>query len=256
MDLDPGKRGIGSNVISLETVDSTNAFAVELGERQAAHGTVVVAEKQTKGRGRLGRTWASPSGGNIYMSVLLRPSVRLEDVTILTVMAGVACVRALRDATGVPVAIKWPNDLMVDGKKLGGILTEIKSASGRVSFAAVGIGINVNADFGNFPPDIRDLATSLKIETGVRYPKNSLITGILKEMGHWYDILLKTGKRPLIEAWRSFSPMLGRQVRVVMINSETLTGIAQDITDEGMLLVRLPSGAVKTISAGDLTVLR
>jgi BirA family biotin operon repressor/biotin-[acetyl-CoA-carboxylase] ligase len=113
------KEKIGSNLISLETVDSTNTFAMELGDKDATHGTVVIADRQIKGKGRLGRTWVSPPGVNIYMSVILRPVMNLKDGTLLTIMAAVACCKALREAAGLPITIKWPNDLMVADKKIG-----------------------------------------------------------------------------------------------------------------------------------------
>lgn len=249
------KGEIGRDVISLETVDSTNAFAVRLGGKGAAHGTTVIAERQTKGRGRLGRRWESPAGGNIYMSVILRPLMDMRDVTLLTIMAGVACCGALRNSTGLAVEIKWPNDLMVSGRKLGGILTEIRSSAGRVIFAVLGMGINVNTCLEDYPPEVRAIATSVMNETSKEQSVTLLATGILNELDRWYGILMREGRGPVLNEWRRFSSMLGGVVEVI-VGEEAFRGVAEDIDDEGRLLLRLSSGELKNISAGDLKILR
>ncbi len=192
----------GWNVISMDTVDSTNTVAMEMGEKDAPHGTVVVADRQTKGRGRLGREWVSPSG-NIFMSVLLKPTVTPAEAALLTMTAGVACVRALREATGLQVEIKWPNDLMVSGKKLGGILTEMKSRGPRILFAVVGIGINLNARGSDLSPELSTTATSLRIETGRKILRNGLISGILCELRLWYDELSQGDRGRILTEWRT-----------------------------------------------------
>lgn len=249
------KGRIGRSVICLDTVDSTNTFAMELGGRDAEHGTAVIAERQTKGKGRLGREWASPPGRNIAMSVLLRPSMPIREVTLLTVMASVACCRTLREATGLSVTIKWPNDLMVGGRKVGGILTEMKSAAERMIFAVIGIGINLNSEPADFPPDVRATATSVKTETGREHSKTLVIAGICNELESWYEVLVSKGRQPLLDEWRNLSSMLGKPVSVAT-GKETLRGIAKDIDDQGMLILELPSGAAVTLRAGDVTALR
>ncbi len=246
---------IGKNIIKLGTVDSTNAYAMDLAEKGAEHGTVVIAENQTKGRGRLGRTWVSPPGGNIYMSVILRPSIQLAEGTLLTIMAGVACCRALRNGTGIQVEIKWPNDLMVSGRKAGGILTEIKANAGNIVFAVMGIGINVNTSLEDFPSDVKETATSLRNEAAKEYPRDILVAGILGELEGCSDILAGGGKELILDEWRRLTTMLGRKVMAVL-GDETLTGIAEDVDEQGMLLLRLPSGLLKKINTGDLTILR
>lgn len=245
---------IGTNIIKLGTVDSTNTVAMELAERGAEHGTVVVAENQTKGRGRMGRTWVSPPGGNIYMSVILMPDIQLRDATLLTIMAGVACCRALRDITGLPVEIKWPNDLMVSGKKLGGMLTEVKSNAGKIVLAIIGIGINVNVPMKDFPPEVRGIATSIRNETAKEHSAAGLIALLLNELDRWVSILDKDGRESVLDEWRRLTTMLGKSVRVTL-GDETLTGIAEDVDEQGMLILRLPSGIYRKINAGDLTIL-
>ena len=248
------KGKIGRNIISLGTVDSTNTLATELCEKNAPHGTVVIADRQTKGRGRLGRTWVS-TAGNLHMSIALRPAMASSDGTLLTMIASVACARALIEKTGLPVGIKWPNDLMVSGKKLGGVLTEVKSMGNRIIFAVMGIGINVNSDMEDFPPEVRATATSLKAETAKIHSKTLLISGILKEVEFWYDKLMSSGRKKLLAEWRRLSSTLGREVKVTTAR-ESFEGIAQDIDEGGALIVKLPAGTLKQVRAGDLTILR
>lgn len=250
----PVETHAGWRVISMGTVDSTNAVAMELGEKDAPHGTVVAADRQTKGRGRLGREWVSPAG-NIYMSIILRPDLTPTDAALLTMTAAVASARALRELSGLNVEIKWPNDLMVSGKKLGGILTEMKSRGRRILFAVVGIGINLNSGADDFSPELRTTATSMRIETGKKFPKTGLISQILNEMDAWYDELAQGGRERILDEWRRLSTTLGRSVRITSGN-ETLEGIAEALDGDGRLIVRLRSGIQKVISAGDVTMVR
>ena len=249
------KGNIGRDIIYLETVDSTNRAAIEIADNGALHGTVVIADCQTKGRGRLGRTWVSPPASNIYMSIILRPNLEPEDATLLTIMASVASARALRNATGLPVGIKWPNDLIVHDKKLGGILSETRSINSRIIFSVIGIGININSGLEDFPPDLRTVATSIKNETGREESRVNLIANILNEMDCWLKGLSKDGKEHLLAEWRRLTLTLKKSVKAV-VGKDTFTGIAEDIDDKGMLLLRLPSGVLKKISAGDVTILR
>ena len=249
------KGEMGREIISLGMVESTNSFAMELADKGASHGTVVIADSQTKGRGRMGRTWISPSGGNIYMSVILTPPMEFKEATLLTIMAGVACCGALRNTTGLPVEIKWPNDLMVSHRKLGGILTEIKSGAGKMVYAVMGIGINVNTKLKDFPPEVRTIATSISNEKGKTESRTVLIAEILNGLDHWYRVLAQKEEKTLLDEWRRLTSTMGKHVQVTM-GEEIINGIAHDIDDEGRLIVRLLSGALRRISFGDLVVLR
>ncbi len=244
----------GWSVISMGTVGSTNTVAMDLGDMDAPHGTVVVADRQTKGKGRLGREWVSPAG-NIYMSILLRPAVALPDASLLTMTAAVACARALREATGIQVEIKWPNDLMASGKKLGGILTEMKSRGARILFAVVGIGINLNPGAADLSPELIATSTSLRHEAGREIRRSGLISRILKEMGLWYEELAQKGGGRILEEWKRLSSTLGRNVRII-VAEETLEGVAEALDGEGRLILRLPSGIRKVVSAGDVVLVR
>jgi BirA family biotin operon repressor/biotin-[acetyl-CoA-carboxylase] ligase len=248
------KGRIGREIFFYDTVDSTNSIASGLAEK-APEGTVILADCQQKGRGRLGRLWLSPRGINIYMSIILRPDVEPKETTLITLLAAVACTLALRRLTGAPVTIKWPNDLMVSGKKIGGILTEMKTARKKIISAIVGIGINVNGDPDSFPEDIRGIATSVKNETGKLFSREKIIAEILNEVNNWYPVLKVPAREALLSEWKRLTSTLGKEVTVVA-GQETFSGHAESIDDGGLLLLRLPSGELKSISSGDLTILR
>lgn len=247
------KGGIGREIFFYETVGSTNTVALDLAEK-AMEGAVVIADSQQKGRGRLGRKWESPPGVNIYMSITLRPNIEPKDATLITIMAAVACATALRSITGLYVTIKWPNDLMVSDKKIGGILTDLKTDHGRIISAIVGIGINVNVGIDTYPADIQEIATSLKNETGMSYSREKVISEILNEIDYWYKILNRMGKGIILLEWQKLTSTLGKEVKVI-VGKETFTGLAESIDSEGMLILRLPSGMLKKMSSGDLTIL-
>ena len=245
---------IGKKILFYEKVGSTNTIALDLADR-TQEGTVVIADCQEKGRGRLGRSWISPPGVNIYMSIILMPEIEPKYATLVTIMAAVACTTALRRATALDISIKWPNDLIVSDKKLGGILTELKTDRKRILFAIIGIGININIDITEFPDDIRDITTSVKNETGKPCSRENIVAEILNEMNKWYMILNTKEKEPLLAEWQHLTSTLGKKVMVI-VGQETYTGFAESIDNEGMLMVRLPSGEMKRISSGDLTILR
>lgn len=248
------KGGLGREIIFYETVGSTNSVALSLPER-TEEGTVILSDCQEKGRGRLGRLWVSPPGVNIYMSIILKPKIKPADATLITLMAGVACSIALIRVTGLEIKIKWPNDLMVSDKKLGGILTELKTDGKKIAFAIVGIGVNVNMDMNEFPGDMRKIATSLKNETGKTYSRENVVAKILSEIDRWYFSPPKMDRETILSAWRRLTSTLGREVMVVA-GLEIYEGVAKSIDDEGRLILRLPSGETKRISSGDLTILR
>lgn len=246
---------IGREIYFYKKVGSTNTIAEGLAEKGAAEGLVVLADCQEKGRGRLGRLWVSPPGVNIYMSIILRPKIKLKDATLITIMASVGCATALRRATGLKVTIKWPNDLMVSDKKIGGILTELKTDPHHIIFTIMGIGINVNMDIDAFPEDVKKIATSVKNEIGTPYPRIEIIAEILNAIDRWYRILKEMDRKRLLSEWQRLTSTIGKEVKVT-VGKETFTGLAESIDNEGMLILRLPSGVHKRISSGDLTILR
>lgn len=243
-------------VLCYKTIGSTNEAGAALCQGKApVLGTVIIADMQEKGKGRLGRQWISPPGLNIYMSIVLVPAIAPKDATLLTILSSVACATALRETCGVDASIKWPNDLMIKGRKVGGILTEIRADPDRIAWAVIGIGINVNMDSLSFHGEMRRIATSIKAETGIAHRRSGLIVAILGALEKYYRILVNEGGTHVVAKWRQLSCTLGKRVRVAS-GPTHISGFAEDVDDEGMLLLRLPSGELKRIGAGDLTVIR
>jgi len=245
-----------SGILLYEEVASTNELAMSLAAKDDHPGNfVVLADSQEKGKGRLGRQWHSPPGKNIYMSLVLRPEIAVKDATMLTLLAAVSCAHAIRSKNGLLVSIKWPNDLIFSSKKLGGILTEVRADMDKVKLAVIGIGINVNTGENDFPDAITPIAVSILSATGKNSSRNELVAEILRQFEHSYDLLIQNGKQSLLSEWRVLSSTIGENVKVT-IGDETLVGFAEDIDDNGMLLLRLQSGLLRQISAGDVTHLR
>ena len=247
---------IWKRILSFSSLDSTNETAMSLcaGEGEP-EGTVVVADRQKKGRGRRGRTWESPAKTNLYLSMVLRPRILPREAPVLTLLAAVAAASALTDAGAPEVLIKWPNDLLIREKKVGGILTEIRADPESVTCAVIGIGINVNIASKSFPPEISEAATSLMIETGIRFDRNELLLALLRSFDHWYRIFRSSGRYPILDEWRRRSATLGRNV-VAAFDSGEIRGVAEDIDDSGMLVLRLPDNTKRLVAAGDIQHLR
>lgn len=246
---------IGRDFLFYKSLESTNTVGAELAHKGWRDGTVIIADEQTSGKGRLGRTWISPSGKNLYMSILLTPSISPRDATILTLMSSVACCNALRRLLSIPVSIKWPNDLMVNGRKIAGILTEIKADMDKIAYAVIGVGININLDIEYLPEEVRGIATSVKRETGEQCSRTAVALEVLREFEKWYDNLLKNGKKDILSQWRDCSSTIGRKVKVTMEN-KVFKGIAEEIDDEGLLILKLPDGSYMKVDAGDITMMR
>lgn len=250
------KGGFFKEIFVYDLVSSTNELAMKLATKEDfRENTVIIADSQEKGKGRLGRKWISPPGKNVYMSIVFKPRLETRDATMLTLLSAVASAYAIKEISGLPVSIKWPNDLMLSGKKLGGILTEIRADIDNVNLAVIGIGINVNMEGGDFKSEIRSIATSMKEESGEYYSRNELVIEILKQFWHFYSILINMGKFSLLNEWKILSSTIGKRVKVV-IEGEKLIGLAEDIDDNGMLILKLDSGLRRQISAGDITLLR
>ncbi len=246
----------GREVISYKKVDSTNDIAYQLAEKGVKEGTVILADEQSKGKGRHGRRWVSPSKGGIYMSCVLRPQITPNEIPMITLLAAVAAAKAVEDITSLDVSIKWPNDIMLDGKKVCGILTEIKAEQDRVDFVILGIGINVNTPVKQLPRG----ASSLKEESHRRGGETDilrveLVKKILETLEEYYTLLNKKGFGPIIDAWKGLSAMLGSRIRVILPN-RTFEGSAHDINADGALIVRLDSGVLEKISSGDVVMVR
>ncbi len=242
-------------ILCYDAVGSTNELAMDLSPQYPKSRIAIIADSQALGKGRLGRVWVSPPGCNIYMSAVLYPSIALRDAPFLTVAAALACASSLRNKSGLKVSIKWPNDLMVCGKKIGGILTELKSGHGRIYCVVMGVGININSRLMDFPEELSSRVTSVKEETGKYFSRSIIIAEILNELERWYGNLQSGDRLPLLKEWKKLSSTLGNKVRVTL-GSEILSGYAEDINERGMLILKLASGKRRIISAGDLTELR
>jgi len=232
-----------------DTLPSTNDLAKELGARGAPEGTLVVAEGQSRGRGRLGREWNSPPGVGLYASVLLRPPLPPADLPQITLTAAVAVVRALRQAGGVTAGLKWPNDLVLAGKKLGGILTEMETESDQIRHLVVGLGLNVNNR--QFPAELADLATSLALTTGRTFSRLRILQVWLEELESLYQRFLAREFAAILEEWKDYTVTLGRAVRVRQ-GAVEICGQALEVAADGALLVRTRSGEVVRVISGEI----
>ncbi len=247
---------IGKEIIFLESVDSTNRIAVETAlNREDPEGIVVVADTQTKGKGRLGRRWISPPGVNLYFTLLLKPPFPPADAPILTLAAAVAAAKAIRKLTGLKAEIKWPNDILINSKKSAGILLEMRCSRDRIRFLAIGMGINVNMLPDDLPEDIRPLTTSLNTELGRMVSRTDLLRGVLEEMENTYKNLLLGNKRGLINEWLGLNSTIGKDITVRQ-HDRTVSGTAEGISDTGGLILRLSTGETETFSAGEVTILK
>lgn len=246
---------LGRAIEYFDEVTSTSDVAHKLALDGAPHGTVVLAERQTSGRGRHGRSWVSPPGLNLYMSVILRPEMRPALAPELTLVAAVAACEAVR-AAGVPKAmIKWPNDLEVGGRKLAGMLNEMHATGDDLHFVIIGMGIDVNMDSGDFPAEIRDIATSVRIEAGNPVARARFCADLLARLENWYDRYLVDGFTPVRTRWAELSSTIGTRVRV-QVDSRAIEGKAVGLDELGALIVRTDAGAEERVLAGDLKTLR
>jgi BirA family biotin operon repressor/biotin-[acetyl-CoA-carboxylase] ligase len=237
-----------------EELASTNDEAKALAEDGAEHGEVVVAERQTAGRGRRGRTWISPARRNVAFSVVLRPhDLPPARAPELTLVAAVAVCDALHHS-GVEAGIKWPNDLLVRGRKIAGILTELSAEADRVHWVVVGVGVNVNARPEDFPPELRGEVTSLLMERGQPAPRALFLAACLTGLEGWYDRHEEEGMAPILRAWKERSVTLGREVSV-RTDAGEVVGVAEDLDLDGALLVRTARG-LERVHSGDVALLR
>ena len=245
-------RILGREIRYLAATGSTNIEARRLAADGCPEGQIVVAEEQTGGRGRLSRGWFSPRGKGIWLSVVLRPAFSPQEAPKCTLMAAVALQTAIRRSTGLVCGIKWPNDILYGGKKVVGILTEMTAEIDAINFVIIGMGINVNIDAGEFPPEIRDTATSLALIAGHPFSRRELITAVLEELETVYQAALAGGFSPILDQWRERSATLGQQVDVVGPDRQ-FSGLAIDIDNDGALLVQTAAGVEKVI-AGDVSI--
>ena len=233
-----------------DTLNSTNDLAKELAVQGAPEGTLVVAETQTGGRGRLGREWDSPPGVGLYVSLVLRPMLPPMELPQITLTTAVAVVRAVRRVAGLAPGIKWPNDLLINGKKLGGILTEMETESDRIRHVVVGLGLNVN--HSGFPPELTATATSLTLTAGRAFSRVHLLRAWLEAFEALYDRFLNQGFPEILEEWKDYTVTLGKAVTVRQGPRE-ISGQATDVAPDGALLLKTASGEMVRVTSGEIT---
>jgi len=244
----------GKRIYHFFKTDSTNRVAFELGHAGEPEGAIVLAEEQSAGRGRAGRTWHSERGAGIYVSLLLRPKLAPVQAPLLTMMAGLSAHTAIEAVTGLAVDLKWPNDLIIWGKKAGGILTEMHAEPGLVRFVVVGIGLNVNQE--RFPGELAGLATSLRQETGKIQSRMELLVRLLREFETDYNRFLREGIAGVIQRFEVVSSYAhGKKVRITN-GTESFVGTTAGIGQEGLLQVEREDGRVVTVIAGDVAEAR
>ncbi len=246
-----GDNEVGHRIIHYFRTDSTNNVALSLAAKGAAHGTVVLAEEQTAGRGRFERRWYSEKSSGIYASIILRPPLSPATAPILTLMTGLAVHQALSTATGLPMDIRWPNDVMVNGKKFCGILTEMSAELDRLHAVVLGIGINVN--HREMPPELKEIATSLRIEGRKLYSRAHLLVALLRELERKYHLLLDEGGAAIARRWAAASTYAeGKRIRVVTGSGQFLATTG-GLEPNGALRVRRDDGREELMLGGEIT---
>ncbi len=244
-------RWMGKTIHHFAHLDSTNSRAYELATQGAEEGEIVIAESQEKGRGRLGRSWFSPPHFNLYLSVILRPQLPPHQAPLITLMAAVATAEAIEGYSGLRPVIKWPNDILLEGRKVAGLLNELRSEADRIHFVILGIGVNLNLEKRMFPKEIQPIATSLKQEMGQTVSRKEFLASLLTHLEEWYTVFLREGGEAVLKAWRNWARIEGKPVQVTSFG-ETLEGVAMDIDSEGALLLKTEAGEVKRVVAGDI----
>ena len=246
---------IGHELHYFAETGSTNDDAFRLGVAGAPEGTVIVAESQSAGKGRLQRVWHSPPGTNIYTSVILRPSFEAAHAPQISIATGLAVAETLNPYCGGRAELKWPNDVLIGGKKVCGILAQMKTAESGIDFVVVGIGINVNLRREQLPDEIREIATSLAIEAGCEISRSEVIIRLYENLSKWYKELLNCGFEPIRRAWLGMSPMVGKAVQV-RFHQDVISGTVSGLHDDGALILQTDTEQTLYVSAGDASIIK
>jgi BirA family biotin operon repressor/biotin-[acetyl-CoA-carboxylase] ligase len=244
-------RWLGRKIKSCQEIDSTNDLAMRLAADGSPTGSVIFAEHQRKGKGRLHRKWHSPPKRDLLFSIILRPAIHPRKVTQLTIASAVGTALAVRETFELPALIKWPNDIYINDRKCAGILIEMSAELDTIEHVVVGIGMNVNSNKSDFPGDVVSNATSLSIELGRKCNRVQLACRLLEKLESQYDRLEKEGFDAISREWNDLSLTLGRRVEAVC-DGETISGTPVRLDDDGSLLVRVDSGMIRKVSGGDI----
>ena len=246
---------LSQNLQYFAELDSTNVTAKEFAEKGAAEGTVIQAGKQLSGKGRLGRVWESQAGKGLWFSMILRPTVAAEYGAQITLLTAVAVARILQLLTNKNFAIKWPNDILLDGKKICGILSEMAlDVEGDIDYTIVGIGININMSSEDFGAQLAATATSLCLATGIEYEREQVLRAFLDEFGRLYSHWQLHGFDDIRRSWLQYSCTLGHKVVVKDNDEEIYSGVAEDMDDYGSLLVRNAAGEIGSFDFGEISI--
>ena len=244
-------RVIGRDIRVFQETSSTNDVVEKLARDGVPEGVVVFAESQTKGRGRLGRKWLSPAGRGLWFSVLLRPNLRPQAATQMTIATAVAVARAIRQQTGLKPGIKWPNDILLQGRKTAGILTELSAELDHIKYLVIGIGVDVNVAPTEFPPDLRKLATSLRTESGRVHNRADVAVAILRALDDDYARIAAGHFEAVANEWAEHCTTLGQPV-TIHIGDRRIHGRAEALDEDGALLLRTEHGRLERIIGGDV----
>ena len=247
---------IGREIIFKELVDSTQNIALSIAaKRPEADGVVVIAGQQKSGRGRMSRTWISPPGG-LWFSVLVRPGITAGDITIMPFVAALAVRDAVVRLTNTEAKLKWPNDVLVSGKKVAGILLDVSAEADKLNYAVFGIGVNVNTDSSELRSKVQGgmQITSLKDEVGHEVSRLHLAAEILEGLESRLNLFLREGPRPLIAAWKERTDMIGKKVSVIQGSGILQEGTATDIDEDGSLVLELKTGRLSRVVSGDVRI--
>ncbi len=247
---------LGRDIRLYKELASTNAKAIELArDSEIREGTFVIANLQRGGKGRLGRHWLSLPGG-LWASGILRPGILPQQAPLVTFAAAVAITRAIREMTNLEVSIKWPNDIFYNGRKLGGILSEIESEAANIHFLVLGFGLNVNIRMSKFPQPLRAQATSVYRELKKEISLNVLFVKILKQLESLYELIQDKQFESILDSWKEYNCTLGEQVSVALPDGSEATGVALDVNQSGALMLKTVNGQIKTITSGDLSIVQ
>lgn len=244
---------IGRQMQIFQEIDSTNLEAIRQAQQGAPEGLVIVAESQSQGRGRSGRNWFSPPGLNIYCSVILRPHLPPSEAPRISFLAAVATAWSCKKTFDFFPLIKWPNDLLYEGKKFAGILSEMNAGGDSVRYVVLGIGINVNITHDLLPPELVPVSTSIREVMGRPVSREKLLKSLLKELDHWYGVLLREGFHPIREEWNKMSALNGQSIQVRDGNS-ILAGKALGLQEDGALILQALDGTIHRVTAGDIVM--
>jgi BirA family transcriptional regulator, biotin operon repressor / biotin---[acetyl-CoA-carboxylase] ligase len=245
----------GRHIFLYEETESTNTVAMNLSKQGAEEGTLVLAEAQTKGRGRMGRSWHSPKGLNLYLSLALRPSCAAREIPWLGLTAAVALAKTIEQECGLSAKVKWPNDILIAERKAAGILTEAAVHLGHVESLILGVGVNLNMNEKDFPPELRSTATSLMIESGKPVDRIRFLQQLLASLEAWYGTFLQSSYEEIRRAYLALFELLDQPVRIQQVDA-SIRGTVTGISPEGSLELRLPGGEAMTIYSGDVLQIR